>query len=117
MTSLDRDAPLRASGALRLIGEAQTPLAERPIKVADRLAAYLLGARMDELPPPPRLRLVAMPAHDPGRDEAVRASPRCSRTTPGCRSSSPGRTPSRCSPRRTVARSSSCTRATSSSAT
>ncbi len=73
MTSLDRDAPLRRSGALRLLGDAQTPLAERPIKVADRMAAYLLGARMDELPPPPRVRLVAMPAHDPGRDEAVRA--------------------------------------------
>jgi ATPase family associated with various cellular activities (AAA)/Winged helix domain, variant len=73
MTALDRDGPLRRLGALRLVGDAQTPLAERPIKVADRLAAFLLGARMDELPPPPRVRLVAMPAHDPGRDEAVRA--------------------------------------------
>jgi hypothetical protein len=72
MASLDRDRPLRALGALRLLGDAQTPLAERPIKVADRLAAHLLGARMDELPPPPRIRLVPMPAHDPGRDAAVR---------------------------------------------
>src|SRR3954452_25264935 len=52
MTSLDREAPLRRVGALRLMGEAPTPLAERPIKVADRLAAYLLGTRMDELPAP-----------------------------------------------------------------
>ena len=73
MTSFERDAALRRMGALRLMGDATTPLAERPIKVADRLAAYLLGARMDELPAPSRLRLVPMPAHDPGRGEAVGA--------------------------------------------
>jgi ATPase family protein associated with various cellular activities (AAA)/winged helix domain-containing protein len=72
MASLDVARPLRALGALRLLGDAQMPLAERPIKLADRLAAHLLGARMDELPPPPRLRLVPMPAHDPGREAAVR---------------------------------------------
>jgi AAA+ superfamily predicted ATPase len=71
MVALDRGGPLRRQGALRLLGDAQTPLAERPIKVADRLAAYLLGARMDELPAPARLRLVPMPAHDPGRELAV----------------------------------------------
>jgi ATPase family protein associated with various cellular activities (AAA)/winged helix domain-containing protein len=73
MAAFDREGALRARGALRLLGDAQTPLAERPIKVADRLAAFLLGAPIDELPPPPRLRLVEMPAHDPGRAEAVRA--------------------------------------------
>ena len=73
MGSLDRAGPLRRLGALRLLGDPQTPLAERPIKVADRLAAFLLGAAMDELPPPARMRLVPMPAHDPGRDEAVAA--------------------------------------------
>ena len=41
-----------ALGAVKLLGDAPTPLAERPIKVADRLAAHLLGARMDELPAP-----------------------------------------------------------------
>src|SRR3954451_450662 len=55
MASFDRDGPLRSLGALRLLGEAPTPLAERAIKVADRLAAFLLGAQIDELPPPPRL--------------------------------------------------------------
>ena len=70
MTSFDQARPLRALGALRLLGDPQTPLAERPVKVADRLAAHLLGARMDELPQS-RLRLVAMPAHDPGRDREV----------------------------------------------
>jgi hypothetical protein len=71
MTSLDRDRPLRSHGAVKLLGDAQTPLAERPIKVADRLAAVLVGARMDELAAPVRMRLVPMPAHDPGRDDAV----------------------------------------------
>jgi hypothetical protein len=73
MGSFDRDRPLRRLGALRLLGDAQTPLAERPIKVGDRLAAYLLGARLDELPAPARMRLVPMPAHDPGREHAVEA--------------------------------------------
>jgi hypothetical protein len=73
MTSFDRSGPLRRLGALRLLGDAQTPLAERPIKVADRLAAYLLGAPVDDLPTPLRMRLVPMPAHDPGREEAVSA--------------------------------------------
>ncbi len=61
MGAFDRNGPLRARGALRLLGDAQTPLAERPIKVADRLAGFLLGAPIDELPPPPRLRLVDTP--------------------------------------------------------
>jgi hypothetical protein len=73
MTSFELGSPLRRLGAVRLLGDAQTPLAERPIKVADRLAAYLLGARIDELPTPARMRLVPMPAHDPGRDQAVGA--------------------------------------------
>jgi hypothetical protein len=71
MTSLDRARPLRRHGAIRLLGDATTPLAERPIKVADRLAAFLVGAEMDELPAPLRLRLIPMPVHDPGREEAV----------------------------------------------
>ena len=44
-----------------------------PLKVADRLAAHLLGARLDDLPAPSRLRLVDLPAHDPGRHEHVAA--------------------------------------------
>jgi len=73
MTCFDLDRPLRRLGAVKLLGDAQTPLAERPLKVADRLAAHLLGARLDELPAPTRLRLVPMPAHDPGRHEHVAA--------------------------------------------
>ena len=71
MGAFDAHGRLRHRGALRLLGDAQTPLAERPIKVADRLAAVLLGGRMDESPAPTRLRMVNHPAHDPGRDEAV----------------------------------------------
>jgi hypothetical protein len=74
MTSFDREGPLRRLGAVKLLGDAQTPLAERPIKVADRLAAFLLGARMDDLPAPVRVRLPPMPRHDPGREQAVAAT-------------------------------------------
>jgi len=41
-------------------------------EVADRLAAALRGGRMDESALPTRLRTVALPAHAPGRDEAVK---------------------------------------------
>ena len=50
MGAFDANGRLRHLGALKLLGDAQTPLAERPIKVADRLAAVLLGGRMDESP-------------------------------------------------------------------
>jgi ATPase family associated with various cellular activities (AAA) len=71
MAAFDTSARLRHLGVLKLLGDAQTPLAERPIKVADRLAAALLGGRMDESPQPTRLRLVPLPAHAPGREDAV----------------------------------------------
>src|SRR3954463_12602668 len=71
MSAFDTHGRLRHLGALKLLGDAQTPLAERPIKVADRLAAALLGGRMDESPQPTRLRMVPLPAHAPGREEAV----------------------------------------------
>jgi len=71
MGTFDAHGRLRHLGALKLLGDAQTPLAERPIKVADRLAAVLLGGRMDESPAPTRLRMVNTPVHDPGRTEAV----------------------------------------------
>jgi hypothetical protein len=73
MMAFERDAPLRAKGAIRLQGDPQTPLAERPIKLSDRLAAHLLGVGMDDPPAGGRLRLVPHPDHDPGRDEAVAA--------------------------------------------
>src|SRR4051794_27897020 len=71
MAAFDTHGRLRHLGALKLLGDAQTPLAERPVKVADRLAAALLGGRMDESSQPTRLRLVALPVHAPGREEAV----------------------------------------------
>src|SRR3954471_15494039 len=73
MASFDQHRPLRKLGAVKLLGDAQTPLAERPLKTADRLAAHLLGARLDELPAPARLKLVDLPAHDPGRHDHVAA--------------------------------------------
>src|SRR4051794_33170333 len=71
MAAFDLTGRLRHLGVLKLLGDAQTPLAERPIKVADRLAAALLGGRMDESAQPARLRTVALPAHDPGREAAL----------------------------------------------
>ena len=73
MMAFERTAPLRAQGAIRLQGDAQTPLAERPIKLSDRLAAHLLGVGMDDPPAGGKLRMVPHPDHDPGRDEAVAA--------------------------------------------
>src|SRR3954452_25255973 len=71
MAAFDADGRLRHLGALTLLGDAQTPLAERPIKVADGLAAALLGGRMDESAQRPRLRMVEFLAHDPGRGASV----------------------------------------------
>src|SRR3954452_4751299 len=71
MGAFDAGGRLRRLGALKLLGDAQTPLAERSIKVADRLAAVLLGGRMDESPEPARLRMVEPPVHTPGREASV----------------------------------------------
>jgi ATPase family associated with various cellular activities (AAA)/Winged helix domain, variant len=73
MTAFERDGRLRAKGAIRIAGDAQTPLAERPIKLSDRLAAHLLGVGMDDPPAGGRLRLVPEPGFDPGREDAVAA--------------------------------------------
>jgi hypothetical protein len=67
-----RDAPLRRQGALRLIDErGQTPIADRAVKVADPVAALLLGADLDEMARDGRLRREPVPAADPGRPGAV----------------------------------------------
>jgi ATPase family protein associated with various cellular activities (AAA)/winged helix domain-containing protein len=63
-----RDAPLRRRGALRLLEErGPVPLGERPVKVAEALAAFVVGAALDEPGRDGRLRRREMPAHDPGR--------------------------------------------------
>src|SRR5262245_24249678 len=68
-----RDAPLRRLGAVRLLDErGQTPIADRAVKVADPVAALLLGAEVDEGARDGRLRRQSLPAGDPGRAEAVR---------------------------------------------
>ena len=68
-----RDAPLRRLGALRLIDErGQTPLADRAVKVADAVAALLVGAELDESARDGRIRREPLPAGDPGRDAVVR---------------------------------------------
>jgi hypothetical protein len=57
------DAPLRQAGAIRLLdGDAPGPLADRLVKVPDRLAAQLLGARLDAPASDGRLRRVELAA-------------------------------------------------------
>jgi ATPase family associated with various cellular activities (AAA) len=64
------DAPLRRLGAVRLLdGEPTTPVAERLVKVDDRLAGHLLGVGLAASPPGDRL--VHPSAPDPGRAAAV----------------------------------------------
>ena len=95
MGAFDATGRLRHLGALKLLGDAQTPLAERPIKVADRLAAVLLGGRMDESAGADAAAARRAPAHDPGRNDAVETMARCSRARARCPSCSPVRTPTR----------------------
>jgi ATPase family protein associated with various cellular activities (AAA)/winged helix domain-containing protein len=67
-----KDRPLRRRGAIRLLDPGgSTPLAERQVKVGDRLAGFLLGSELDEPNRDGRLRRVGLPAYDPGRPEAV----------------------------------------------
>jgi hypothetical protein len=66
------DAPLRARGALRLLDPGgMVPLAERQVKTADRLAAFLLGSALHEPARDGRLRLLPVPGYDPGRQATV----------------------------------------------
>ena len=114
MGAFDADGRLRRLGALKLMGDAQTPLAERPMKVADRLAAVLLGGRMDESAQPTRLRMVdAARARARAATRRWRSSRRCSSARATSRSCSPARTPTRCSRPRSSARWSPSTCATS----
>ena len=65
-------APLARTGAIRMLsGEPATALADRQVKVADRLAAFLLGAAdLADAAAGSALRHVA-PDEDTGRDEAT----------------------------------------------
>src|SRR4051795_2923719 len=54
MSAFDANGRLRHLGALKLLGDAQTPLAERPVKVADRLpAGPPRGGAGEAAPAPP----------------------------------------------------------------
>jgi hypothetical protein len=68
----DHTAPLRRTGAVRLLeAGSQLPVADRLLKVADRLAACLLATGLDEPPRDGRLRRVPVPEHYPGRAATV----------------------------------------------
>src|SRR4051794_153055 len=67
------DAPLRRRGAIRFIeGDGTVPLGDRPTKLADPLAAFLLGLEAPLDPPSGgRLRRQPIPTTLPGREETV----------------------------------------------
>ena len=64
----DHAAPLRRTGAVRLLEPGSSgPLADRLLKVSDRIAAHLLASGLDEPSRDGRLRPLPVPEHDPGR--------------------------------------------------
>jgi ATPase family associated with various cellular activities (AAA)/Winged helix domain, variant len=67
------DAPLRRRGAIRFVeGDGTVPLGDRPAKLADPLAAFLLGLEAPLDPPSGgRLRRQPIPTTFPGREETV----------------------------------------------
>jgi hypothetical protein len=68
----ERNAPLRRTGALALLdGDGPLPLAERPVKVADRMVSFALGVRLDAGRRTDRTRFVALPVGDVGRHEVA----------------------------------------------
>ena len=77
MVAFDAHGRLRHLGALKLLGDAQTPLAERPIKVADRLAACSWAGAWTSPPQRTRLRMIELPMHAPGRQTRWTRCPRC----------------------------------------
>jgi hypothetical protein len=65
-------APLRRLGGIRLLdGGVPTPVAERQIKLSDRLVSFLVDTALDDRPGEGRLRLVPLPDYEPGRPAAV----------------------------------------------
>ena len=67
------DAPLRRRGAVRFVeSDGTVPLGDRPAKLADPLAAFLLGLDAPLDPPSGgRLRRQPIPTTHPGREETV----------------------------------------------
>jgi SpoVK/Ycf46/Vps4 family AAA+-type ATPase len=72
LASFDARAPLRAHGAIRLLDEDSTmPLPDRAAALAAPLAAFLLGARLDDVEADRSLVRVDPPRHDVGRAETL----------------------------------------------
>jgi hypothetical protein len=68
----DHASPLRRTGAVRLLEpNSSGPVADRLLKVSDRVAAHLLASGLDEPSRDGRLRPVPVPEHDPGRSRTV----------------------------------------------
>lgn len=71
LACFDAARPLRARGALRIDdAEPATALAERGVRVSDRLAAVLVGADLDD-PAATTIARIDVPPYDPGRPETT----------------------------------------------
>jgi ATPase family associated with various cellular activities (AAA) len=70
LARLAAGATLRRRGALRLLDEPRLPLADRPLKCADALAAALLGGALADSPPP-ACELVPVPPLAPAPAAAI----------------------------------------------
>jgi hypothetical protein len=72
LARFDSAAPLRRSGAVRVVDDDPLlPLADRPIKLEPRLATRLIGADVAAAGSSPRARCVPVPPHDPGRADVA----------------------------------------------
>ncbi len=72
LSCFEAGTALRRHGALRLLDlGTPTPLAERQVKVSDRLVSFLLGTGLHDASGDRRLRLVELPAYEIGRAATV----------------------------------------------
>jgi hypothetical protein len=72
LRAFEYTAPLRRLGGIRLIdGGVPMPIAERQVKLSDRLVSFLVDANLDDRAGEARIRLVPLPEYEPGRPAAV----------------------------------------------
>ena len=72
LSCFDHDGALRRLGAIRVLDAGgPIPLAERSVKIAEPLAAFLLGVPLDDAARDGRLRRVDLPEYETGREHEV----------------------------------------------
>jgi hypothetical protein len=72
LRAFEATAPLRRLGGIRLLdGGVPTPVAERQVKLSDRLVSFLVDTNLADRAGEGRIRLVPLPGYEPGRSAAV----------------------------------------------